>query len=106
MSKLQSFVFEDHTEVFVEVDEFQAPEGFVPVGAGDGEGDREFSKALARVKPAAENLVAMLNGLVRPPDEYEVEFGIKFSVGVGALIAKTSTDANFRIKLKWAPKTQ
>lgn len=103
MSKLERFEV-DGRPVFVEVEELRSAEGYAHVGVGDGRDGRDFSSALADVKPAAEKLVAMLNGLARPPDEYEVEFGLKFSVGVGALIAKTSTDANFTIKLKWTPK--
>jgi hypothetical protein len=103
MSKLERFQVGGQ-QVFVEVEDLRSDEGFARVGVGDGREDRDFGTALARVKPAADRLVTMLNELVRPPDEYEVQFGLKFNAGVGAIIAKTSTEANFSIKLKWTPK--
>jgi hypothetical protein len=39
--------------------------------------------------------------LVEPPDEVAVEFGVKMTVETGAVIAKASTDANFKINLTW-----
>jgi hypothetical protein len=62
---------------------------------------RSFNEALERVRPMADLLIERLRELAAQPDEVEIEFGIKLSGEVGALIASTSTEANFRIKLAW-----
>ena len=36
------------------------------------------------------------------PDEMDVEFGLKVGGEAGVFVAKSSLEANFKIKLKWA----
>jgi len=42
-----------------------------------------------------------LRSLAEPPDEVAVEFGVKMNAETGAIIAKASTEANFKINLTW-----
>ena len=37
------------------------------------------------------------------PETVEVEFGIKLAGEAGALIAKTSAEGHFAVKLSWSP---
>jgi len=60
-----------------------------------------FDAALDRVRYAAETMLDRLTSLTRPPDEVAVEFGVKLNAETGAVIAKASTEANFKINLKW-----
>ena len=68
----------------------------------DDDSPRSFSRALERIRPVANELAEKLKGLSYRPDEVEVEFGIKLSGKVGALIASTGTEANFKIRLTWS----
>ena len=56
------------------------------------------------MKPAAVALVDGLRGMVDAPDEIQVTFGIRLSGEVGAVIAKTSADANFEVSMRWTRK--
>jgi hypothetical protein len=60
-----------------------------------------FESALQTVRAAAEGILNQLRSLAEPPDEVAVEFGVKMTVETGAVIAKASTDANFKINLTW-----
>jgi NTP-dependent ternary system trypsin peptidase co-occuring protein len=69
-----------------------------------GKADETVEAAFARVKPAAVALVTALRDLVDAPDEIQVTFGIRLSGEVGAVIAKTSADANFEVQMSWKAK--
>ena len=60
-----------------------------------------FESALQTVRSAAEGILNQLRSLQQPPDEVAVEFGVKMSAEAGAVIAKASTEANFKINLTW-----
>ena len=60
-----------------------------------------FESALQTVRCAAEGILHQLLSLAEPPDEVAVEFGVKMSAETGAIIAKASTEANFKINLTW-----
>lgn len=60
-----------------------------------------FETALEKVRAAAEGILQQLRSLAQPPDEVAVEFGVKMSAESGAIIAKASGEANFKINLTW-----
>lgn len=60
-----------------------------------------FEKALERVKPAAERLLATMSSLTSRPEAVEVSFGLKFAAGIGVIFTKASTEGNFSVKLTW-----
>ncbi len=64
-----------------------------------------FESALQTVRAAAEGILHQLLSLPEPPDELGVEFGVKMSAETGAVIAKVSTEANFKINLTWKKQT-
>lgn len=70
------------------------------------DGAIDFSAAVDKALPAARLLVQKLETLITNVKTIEVEFGLKFSGEVGALIAKTGTEANFTIKLTWSPASE
>jgi hypothetical protein len=89
----------------VEVDDTQAA-GNRPVGLGVVDKARQsLEAALTEVMPGVNALMAHLQELASKPDEFGVEFGIKFTAEAGALIAKTALEGNIKVSLKWtAPK--
>jgi hypothetical protein len=102
MSELVRFGLDGDASVLVEVDDSSLP-GLQRVGRGqDGivEAGRRLNDALAGVREAAHESVRMLRSL--SPDECELEFGVKFAGEAGAVIAKTSTEGHFIVKLSWA----
>ncbi|MFN3763514.1 MAG: CU044_2847 family protein, partial [Anaerolineae bacterium] len=54
-----------------------------------------------KVRPVAEAVVRKLRGLSDPPDQVEVEFGLKLSAEAGAFLAAAGTEANYKVTLTW-----
>ena len=63
---------------------------------------QSFEEALDRVSPAFGVLMAKLRDVADGPDEVEIEFGLKLSTEMGAIIARTGGEANFRICVRWS----
>lgn len=63
---------------------------------------QSFEEALDRVSPAFTVLMAKLRDSAERPDEVEIEFGLKLSTEMGAIIARTGGEANFRICVRWS----
>lgn len=62
---------------------------------------RSLDDVLAHSRPAVAALVRQVRGQEDAPDELEVEFGIQVSLEVGAYIAAASSQANFRVTMRW-----
>jgi hypothetical protein len=60
-----------------------------------------LESAINHIKPAAGVILAQLQGLTERPEQIEVEFGLKLSTQVGAIIASGSTEANLVVRLRW-----
>ena len=104
MRRLIEFTLEDGTTILVEVDMPEEP-GMVPAAQG-GPGMPEkaqetFEAALDKIRPAAQTIIQKLRALHDPPDQIQVEFGLKLNAQAGAFIAAASTEANYRVTLTW-----
>lgn len=62
--------------------------------------DRRLEDALASVRPAAAAALESLQVLA--PEHMEIEFGIKLAGDAGALIAKSTPDAHFVVRMSWS----
>lgn len=103
MKRLIEFTLDDGTSLVVEVDE---PElgGLVPASRSDeviAKAQVSFEEALDKIKPAANGIIKKLRGLSDQPDEINVEFGLKLSAEVGAVVAAAGVEANYKVILKW-----
>ncbi|WP_327368383.1 CU044_2847 family protein [Streptomyces sp. NBC_01217] len=57
--------------------------------------------ALARIRPAVDAVVGQLRDAASPPDEVNVQFGIKITAEAGVVVAKAATEANFTVSATW-----
>ncbi|MCX4529129.1 MULTISPECIES: CU044_2847 family protein [unclassified Streptomyces] len=62
---------------------------------------RTFGEMVDSVRPVADGFVGRLSGLVHPPDEITLEFGLSLSAEADIVIASTATQANFSVTLTW-----
>ena len=62
---------------------------------------KTFDDALETTKEAAECIIEKLSELKNSPQEIDVEFGIKLTAGLDAIISSTGAEANFKVTLKW-----
>ena len=100
MDKIVRFELEDGGEVFVEVgDDTPGLERATRDSRGFVDAAQRLEQALQTVRPTAERVLAAVKDLA--PDQKEIELGIKLNAEAGALIAKTSAEAHFTVKLTW-----
>lgn len=104
MKQLIEFPLEDGESILIEVDEPEAAGGVVRAGR-PGEvvarAGQTFESAMDRIKPAARVVIAKLRSLSDPPDEIEIEFGLKMSAEAGAIVAVAGAEANYKVTLIW-----
>ena len=60
-----------------------------------------YEEALDKIKGAAETIITKMRALPDSPDEISVDFGIKLSADIGAILASTSAEAQFTLHLTW-----
>jgi hypothetical protein len=105
MAELAQFPLSGGGVVVVETDAADLSARRVMRGSGTeaviATANATFESALQTVRAAAEGILNQLRSLAEPPDEVAVEFGVKMTVETGAVIAKASSDANFKINLTW-----
>jgi hypothetical protein len=104
------FRLDDNETIVVEVDEPEEERGARRVGR-ETEGEPEqasqsFEQALKKIRPATEKVITTLRDLIQKPDGIEMEFGFSLSAGTGVIIASASTQANYRVTLRWKGEAQ
>jgi hypothetical protein len=103
------FPLEDGSTIVVEVQEPEGERGMRRAARGSEEepekAPQTFEHALSKIRPATEKVIATLRGLVQKPDEIEMEFGFSLSAEAGVIIASASTQANYRVTLRWRGET-
>jgi len=62
---------------------------------------RRLEDALASVRPAAQAALEAMAELT--PEQVQIEFGVKLAGDAGALIAKSTADAHFILRMSWTP---
>jgi hypothetical protein len=102
MAAIVRYEVGDGSSVLVEVDDDAY--GVEPVARTPNEvldtGQR-LESALASVRKAAQVTLDTLTRL--SPETVEVEFGIKLAGEAGGLIARTSAEGHFTVRLSWSP---
>ena len=109
MKRLVQFPMENGDWIMAEVDE-QETGGTVRAGRGLDEkpekAPQSFEQALSKVRPATERVIAQLQNLSVELDQIEMEFGFNLSGEFGAIIAKASVEANYKVTLCWSSKNK
>ena len=103
MKQLVKFDIEGDTSVIVEEDVYERPYE-ERVGRGRDaviKAAQTLEEALYQIKLGTEKLVSKLRQISESPDGIEVEFGIKMTAEVGAIIAASGVEGNFKVTLKW-----
>lgn len=103
MSELVEYELADGSRVLIEVEQLRTG----PVTRGGRAEDvvtkaeSTLEHALRRIGPVTAAAFAQLRDVAEPPDEIDIEFGVKLSADLGAIIARTGGEANFKISLRW-----
>lgn len=109
MSNFIKVHLDDITTLYLETaeDDIQnSEEGlFTPVASNDRtiEKAKDFLDAtFNQIKAFSGEIANAINNIDVAPDEFEVEFGVKFSADAGIIISSVSSEASITVKLKWA----
>ena len=105
MSELVEFDLGDGQTIVVEVEMRAGQPGMGraarrPNGVIDAT-SRKFDQAIDVVRPVATMLVDKVRTIPQAPDEFSVEFGLRFTVEASVVIATNSAEGNFKISLTW-----
>lgn len=79
-------------------------EDVVRVGRGSravARAEQSLEQMLDVVRPVADAFVGRCRGMLRPPDEATLEFGMSLSADAKVLVAGSSAEANFSVSLTW-----
>ncbi|RMH74545.1 MAG: hypothetical protein D6681_23015 [Calditrichaeota bacterium] len=107
MKRLVEFPLESGGTILVEVDVPEEP-GMVPAGRGEvmQRAQQTIETAMEKIRPVAQAIIDKLRALHDPPDQVQVELGLKMSAEAGAIIAASSVEANFKVTLTWKRETK
>ena len=108
MKRLVAFQLDDGSTIVVETDEPETEGAVRASRAKDGfeVAKQSFNDALEKIHSATESAITKLRNLSEKPDEVTMEFGFNFSAEFGAIIAKATTDANYKVTLNWKRKQE
>jgi hypothetical protein len=102
MDTVMRYEVGDGSTVLVEVDEdTYGVEEVSRTANGVLEAGQRLESALGSVRDAAKSALDAMKQL--SPETVEVEFGIKLAGEAGALIAKTSAEGHFTVRMSWSP---
>jgi hypothetical protein len=108
MRRLVKFPLADGNVIVVEVDEPETS-GTVRASRSDemiDEAKQTFDQSLNTIRTSTESVINKLQSLTHRPDEIEMEFGFNMSGEFGAVIAKVTAEANYKVTLRWQPAKQ
>jgi hypothetical protein len=105
MKQFMSYGLPDGRSLVVEVDESEHEHGLSRASRRSDEvilrSQERFEEVTGVVRSAGEVIFDNLRSLAHPPDEIQVEFGLKLTFSAGAVIAATAGEGNFKISLAW-----
>lgn len=105
MKRYVKYLLQEGGVVIVEVEE--PTSGLVPAARSGElivESKQRFDDALEALKPVAGKIIGKISDLSEIPEEVGVEFGLNMGFEAGVVIASGSTNANFKVMLKWKPE--
>jgi Trypsin-co-occurring domain 1 len=102
MKQLVAFPVTNVSTLLVEVESTDWP-GAAPAARPDVilKAQETVDAAFGKLRPGLEHMIQFFDQLIERPNEFEVEFAIKLTAEAGAVIASTSTEANFRVVMRW-----
>lgn len=107
MNKVIEFKTEAGESVWVELDETQDSSSasgaeMQSVSSKDVKKvEGKFENALGTLKTVATAVIQKLDNITNAPDQVEVKVGLKFNIEAGVIIAKTSTEGNLSVTMRW-----
>lgn len=103
MRRFVRFTLADGNEIVAEVDDPETRGAIRAGGLQDvvDETRRNFDDAMKKIHSATESAITNLRNLSLQPDAIDMEFGFNLSAEFGAIIAKGTAEATYKVTLHW-----
>lgn len=107
MKKLIEVSVEDQIKLYIETDDQQLLDNdplMIPIASEEKilKKNRSFlEQSVAQIKGFSSTIANAIKSSDAYPNEFELEFAIKFAADAGIVISSISSEANIVVKLKW-----
>ena len=108
MTNLIEIALDENTKIYLETAKEDIKTGdealFMPVSSSGRviRKTKEFlENTFKQITTFSSSIVDSIKNLDATPDEFEVEFTVKFAADAGIIISSVSSEASIKIKLKW-----
>jgi hypothetical protein len=96
----------DGTSIQIEVEESsKTGAGFTRQASSTGTAGEiaqgAYRQALNTIRACANGVIDTIQNLDDPPSSASIDFAVKIDAEVGAMIAKSANDAQFKVSLSW-----
>ncbi len=105
-SKLVEYELDDGSTIVFETDDDASGAGSTRLSSGGGlpeRAEKSLKEVSQRIGPAAQTVLDSLKE-INTPKEVQMEFGLKFSLNAGLVVAKADSAVNFKVTVKWVNK--
>lgn len=105
MSQVLEFKTDQGEKVWVEIDEnLTVPSSDGEMHSVSSRAEGKFESAMGTLKTVATAVMEKLSNITNAPDQVEVKVGLKFNIEAGVIIARTSTEGNLSVTMRWDNK--
>lgn len=108
MQNLIEVTMEDNSKLYIETVGSMLSIGedplLAPAASEEGIVKRSedlLKKAFAQIKTFSNSIATSLKNSAICPEEFELEFGVKFTADASIIISSLSSEANITIRMKW-----
>lgn len=108
MKKLIEVSVDDQMKLYIEADEQQLLDDADPLlmpSASEGKIIKKtqsfLEQSVTQIKSFSSNIAKSIKSSDTCPDEFELEFAVKFAADAGIVISSINTEANIIVKMKW-----
>lgn len=98
----------DNSKLYIETSGLMPPGSedpvLVPAASMDDPIKRtaeQLKKSFTHIKDFSDSIAASIQSSAVCPQEFELEFGVKFAADAGIVISSLSSEANIKIRMKW-----
>lgn len=106
--KLIEISTDNNTKIYIETTDYQTLDDIDPLMMPASSEEKIVKKAkdylensIERIKNFSNSMAKSIKDIDMCPDEFEMEFAIKFATDLGVIISSIGTEANLTVKMKW-----
>lgn len=106
--KLIEISTDNNTKIYIEAVDYQILDDvdslMMPVASEEKIIEKAkdyFENSIEQIKNFSNSVAKSIKDIDMCPDEFEMEFAVKFSTDVGVIISSIGAEANLSVKMKW-----